>query len=130
MSFTKCGRFATIKLPEAQDCILLSESIFCIDPRLDEISIRNITDFIKISESLDEDQKLDLIKYFEDNKEDIIKTKEFEIGLDHLGFFRGYFMTSPLDREELELSINDNLGELDKWRRKCGKYRTGRIICK
>ena len=129
MSFKSC-RYDYIEIPDFEECVVLSKSFYCIDKRLNSTSIDNISDYILLQDALDEVQKRELINYFQENREKILSEKSYEISLDNIGFFKGFLLTNPTDRINLEKFINNNLEELEKFRRRCGPYRSTRISCR
>lgn len=128
LSFVGCNSVG-IRPPLFEDCRMLTSSIFCVDKRLNNSRIDLTINYIQSQDILSIEQKDDLIAYFDDNRRNIILKKEFEIDFNYIGFFRGYNMTNPKDRLELENFMDEKLNELEKFRKKCGPYRDGRIIC-
>lgn len=128
MGFRSCDR-EYIKVPLFEDCILVTSSILCIDKRLSNIKIDQIIDGIQSMDSIPAIQKEELILYFDNNRRLIIRNKEFRISLDHIIYFRGYFLTNPIDRLTLQQFMDKNLQELEKYKRKCGDLRDGRMVC-
>jgi hypothetical protein len=128
LSFAGCNSVG-IRPPAFEDCSILTNSIFCIDKRMNNSKVNSIIDYIESQDALDNIAKDELISYFNKNRKKIIKFKEFEIEFKHLGYFRGYFTTNPNDRFALESFMDKHLNELEKFRRRCGKYQEARMIC-
>lgn len=128
MGFRSCDSH-NIKVPLFTDCITLSDSITCIDKRLNNNRIDIIIDGIQALDALNFEQKEELINYFNTNRRVIIRNKEFNIPIVFIGYFRGYFLTPPEDRFMLEGFMDSKLQELEKYRKKCGKLQEGRMVC-
>lgn len=109
-----------IKPPKFEDCTLLSKAVFCVDHRLSTKRVDIIIEQILANRALTSVERDELINYFETNRRQIIKKKEFEISFAHLMFFRGYRMTNRSDSTELEKFMDGNLAELEKYRLKFG----------
>jgi len=129
VGFTKCSRDQGIVLPEIEECMVLTSSVVCIDKEMSNDRINQIVNIIQSNDSIPDNDQLDLIKYFDYNREKIIKEREFEISFAYLGYFRGNFLTNPTDRFELEKSVDKYLKELEKYRRKCGELQAGQMVC-
>jgi hypothetical protein len=130
MGFTSCSSRIGIKLPDVEDCMMLSKSVLCVDKRLDNIKINEIVNKIQTLDAIDEDAKLELIRFFRDNQAVIIKNKQFELNFKYLWFFRGYFLTSSSDRFILEKFIDDKFKELETYRQRCGNISQSRMTCR
>jgi hypothetical protein len=128
MSFRSCDSH-NIKVPLFEDCIMISTSITCVDKRLSNTKIDTIIDGIQALDALSVEDQDELINYFQKNRRRIIKRREFNIPFKYIGYFRGYFLTPPKDRFELEGFMDKNLQELEKYRRKCGDLQDGRMVC-
>lgn len=103
-----------------EDCLKLSNSVFCIDSRLNSNRIDLIVQRIKANSGLSEQAKIELIDYFAKNKDIIIKKKEFEFSDKYLPYFRGYTLIHPLDRNEIFKKYLDLQKENERLRRECG----------
>ena len=130
MSFQGCSTTSGIKLQEIEDCMLLSSSVFCVDRRLNNDRLNTLIDNVQAMDALPDDMKLDLIQYFNDNRNTILKKKEYELKLRFLPYFRGYFLTNPVDKLNLQLEVDNLLKELEKYRKRCGALRQGQMVCK
>jgi hypothetical protein len=103
-----------------EDCVKLSKSIFCVDPRLDNKRVDLLVSRVSASGSLSLEQKNDLIAYFQSNRKTIISKKEFEVSEAFLAYFKGYTMIHPLDRNELFQKMIQLQKENELLRRNCG----------
>ena len=103
------------KIPNISECRFLSRSIFCTDKRLSNRGVDALIQYVQSQNSLSSAQKETLIRYFEENREQIVKTKEFEIQLAFSGFFRGYFLTTPEDEGALKNFVDERLLKLDRF---------------
>jgi hypothetical protein len=128
--FSSCeNRDRELQPPLFEDCIILSDSITCIDKRLNNTFIDGIINTIQSNDSMSQELQTELINYFNFNRSAIIKNKQFNIGFRYIGYFRGYFTTNPNDRGLLETFMNKNLNQLEKFINRCGKYTEQRMIC-
>lgn len=109
------GRYQYFTIPTIEECRFLTKSIFCSDPRLDNTKIDSVIQNISVIENLTEDQKESLIDYFNINRQEIIKKKEFEIELEYKGFFRGYLLIPIKDEKVIKDYMDDKLLELDRY---------------
>lgn len=111
-----------IVIPEIQQCRMLSKSIYCTDDNLDEYKITQIKFLINENQNLNEQQKFELIFYFDDNKEEILESKSYEIGFEYLSFFRGYFLTNAMDEGRLKVFTLEQLKLLEKYMFVYGRF--------
>jgi hypothetical protein len=117
------GQYQFSKIPKVEECRMLSASIFCIDKRLSNSKIDGIIQYIDAQNSLSATQKQELIFYFNSNRDEIIKSKEFEISFEYIGFFRGYFLTTPMDEKILKDFMDERLLLLDKYIDQFGRFK-------
>lgn len=109
-----------IKLSEVEDCTFLSSSIFCIDNNIkDESHINKLKDRARKNTSLSEVERLEIIEHFENEKENIIETKSFELSISYHKYFMGYTLIPSNDRATIEKEVIDYLKELSELRRRC-----------
>ena len=87
--------------PKVEDCLVLSNSIYCLDARLTNVKIDKMIQVVKSNDALSEEEKEQIVQYFEDNRTTIIEKKEFELELKYHNYFRGYSCTGPTDRNTL-----------------------------
>ena len=117
------GKYSAPK--DIEDCINLAkydeatgETNFrcgCIDNKLSKKNFSKLVD--KVTKQMSNHPKAeDMLWYLEDNKEKIIKNKEYIL---HAWYCRGYSATSARDREKLENWAEENRVE----RIKCEKRR-------
>jgi hypothetical protein len=109
------GQYEFSTIPKIEECRFLTKSIFCTDKRMNDRKVDQITQYIQSQNALSPAQKEELILYFNTNREQIVKVKEFEISLSNAGFFRGYFLTNPKDETDLKNYIDGKLLTLDRY---------------
>lgn len=118
------GKYQYFSIPKIEECRFLSETIFCKDSRLTNSKLNQIIQSIDANQSIEEVDKEVLKDYFETNRKYIVKAKEFEISLEHKGFFRGYLLVPAQDEKELKNFIDDKLRLLDRYIDTYGPFKT------
>lgn len=118
------GSYQHFTIPKIEECRFLSETIFCKDSRLNNSKVDKIIQSIDANQSLTESDKYELKDYFERNRKFIVKAKEFEISIEHKGFFRGYLLVPAEDEKLLKNFIDQKLRELDRYIDTYGKLKS------
>jgi len=101
---TSCKSGSKYNAPVVEDCILLAKHIdtdkfecFCIDKNINKNNFNNLYDKVKRNMS-DHPAANDMLSYITDNKNNIIKKKEYKLN----GYYcRGYSAISSRNREKL-----------------------------
>jgi hypothetical protein len=114
-----------IEIPKFNDCLILADSFFCIDERIDSEYIEDTIREIEINDNISSQNKAEMIEYFNSNKKEIIRTKEFTIPFKFIAFFRGHTTISPLDRASLEDFNTDLIDKYERLRVRCGRQNRG-----
>ena len=113
--------FKFSKVPDVEQCRLLSSSIFCIDPLLNESSFINLQNRVIESDALSDELKQELLIYLSSYKEEIIQLKEYELDFKYINFFKGSVLLSPQNENILKSYMNDRLRILDLYINRYGR---------
>lgn len=102
--------------PEAEDCVLLTVwdaekgtdkgTCFCIDDRINKDTFDSILTNRVEKAFNTHPLKSEALRYLAENKEKIIKTKEYEVPF--LAYCRGFPTTNPSDKAKLENWAEEN----------------------